>query len=257
MSITRNAYNALRKVAAEKGGSAYDEVSENQASLKESLPSAIYNTLGAGALGGLAGFRDPFAGVGLGAASGLAGSLIAGVNSGTPGDIAARLIKLPIKKESLKKGNPLTALPFIGNQIVGPYRDAMRDMHVDRKLSGGKNVQKSRVAELYGGVGNAVIAAVLGGLLSGAGLWAHGKLTGQRLTSHDISEFAGYSALASAGLSGLSSVVGRAIGLLKEKKTDKEHADYLKNSVLAHWLVPGVAGYHAGRRARMKGNIFA
>lgn len=254
--MKRSCRQYLRKIAAKEGGSAYDEVSESQTSLKESLPAFAYNTLGSGAIG-LSGLSNPFVGSGLGAASGIAGSLIAGVNAGTPGDIAARLIKLPIKKESLKKGNPLTAIPFIGNHIVGPYRDAMRDMHVDRKLSGGDNVQKSRVAELYGGFGNALLSAVIGGLLSGAGLWAHGKLSGQQLTAHDIGEFAGYGALAGAGLSGASSVIGKAIGLLNKKKTNKEHADYLKRSVLAHWLVPGVAGYHAGRRAKMKGNPFS
>ena len=50
--------------------------------------------------------------------------------------------------------------------------------------------------------------------------------------------------------------IARLAGLLKDRRTDEEHADYLKNGPLvSQYLIPGVASYQRGRRARMAGNI--
>lgn len=138
---------------------------------------------------------------------------------------------------------------------IGAYRNERRHIYVDNKLSGGKNTHKSRIAELLGGRVSSVIPLILGSI---AGSYALNRFTNppaELATAHRFAG-AGLGALITGlGLLGVNGI-GRAAGFLRDRRTDAEHKDYLENGpILGQYLIPGVASYYRGRRARMAKNI--
>ena len=156
-------------------------------------------------------------------------------DSGSLGGLLAHVVKEGDDKTGLSDYSGWSFIPGVGG-----YRNAKRDMYVDRKLSKGYNVHRSSLAEMLGIGTSGLLAGGLGASVGGLIGGKRGALIG------------GASLL---GASTLANLIGRVAGLIRNKKTADEHAEYLKNgSLAAQYLLPGVASYHRARRAKMSGN---
>ena len=214
----------LRKLAASGAlKSSYDDVTGGSlTSLGESLPQYAYD--------GIVSSGATLVPQAVAPVPTLGGSIAHLVNSGKNVDV-----------ESLKKFSPVAFAPFAGS-----YRNALRDMYVDNKLSGGKNIHKNVLSERFGGATSSALASTVGAL---AGL-PFGP------TGASIGAITGLST------GGLGNLVGKLTGMIKgtslkdQNKLDEAHAKYLNDSSAAwkNYLIPGMAAYNSGRRAIMKGN---
>ena len=222
----------LRKYAEK---SAYDEIGGGDVSRKEAIT---------GLLGGLGNVAIA---EGLAAATGgdptLSNSFRLGTVAGplvTGGMLSGHLSR----KNTLGKYSPASVLfPVAYN------RARARDAYVDEKLSKGKVKHKFVLAESGGGkILNALLIGALSGIAS-AGYAAYSG--GDRSKVQDLGI---KGALWGAGSAFGANMLGEALGTLLPKRTDKEHAEYLDGSVLPHHLIPGYAGFMAGRRNRMRGS---
>jgi hypothetical protein len=127
-------------------------------------------------------------------------------------------------------------------------REESRHSKVDSKVSGGENKRKSRISEVLGNITSPLATSLLGAVLSPVILKL---LYGGRFSTHDIMEAAKYGALF-GGAGGLgANLLGGWAGLARKARTKDEHKEYLKESVLKNYLIPGVAGYNIGRRDKM------
>lgn len=168
----------------------------------------------------------------------------------TWGKIQAHLSEEPITEEKLRSASTFSLIPGVGDN-----RNELRHIYVDNKLSKGKNKHKSRLAEILGSRTSAIAPIVLA-TIAGA-LLKDSIIPGDRVTDTGRTLLSG---LLGAGVMGLGLMgvngVSRLVGLAKNRRTDAEHAKYLSEGpVLAQYIVPGMASYYRGRRARMAGNV--
>ena len=168
---------------------------------------------------------------------------IAGTNTlgGVLGHIATKGKKLTdAQRELLRQPTNLSILPGVGS-----YRDALRDSYVDDKLSGGTNKHRTGLSELLGGA----TAPLLFGGLTALAVPAIGALVGGVKDWSDARDGASSGFKIGLGAAGLLSAISYLIGKrLAGKRTNEEHRKYLEKSVLANYIIPGVATYNRGRR---------
>lgn len=161
---------------------------------------------------------------------------------GVLGYLAAKSSSLTQEgKQDLKTASNLSFIP--GSAM---YRDSLRNAYVDDKLSKGDNKHRSGLAELLGPAATSLIG---GGIGAGVGaLIGHGKNN-----TGDYAKLGGAIGMGSLALVSLfSAAVGR---YLAGKRSNKNHAEYLKRSVVPHYIIPGVAAYNRGRRLAMMAEI--
>ena len=152
--------------------------------------------------------------------------------------LISHLVEDGNSKEGLDKATPLSLIPGVGG-----YRNERRHMYVDNKLSKGKNIHKSRLAEKIGVITSLLPLTLLGGLVGGLTGGGEARERFKRILT---------GMGAGLGVSLLPSSIAGITGLLKDRRTDEEHRKYLDDGpVLSQYFIPGVAAYNNARRRKM------
>lgn len=128
---------------------------------------------------------------------------------------------------------------------VGGWREESRHRRVDDKVSGGENKRRSRISEGVGLLTSTAVSSLLGAILTPVALKLMGAkdidYSGEAINGALYGYFGGLGA----------NLLGGWAGLARKARTKEEHKEYLKESVLKNYLIPGLAGYNAGRRDKM------